>query len=279
MLAAPQSKNINDFRSYVARVAHNACNDYARRTHPARRRLQHRIFRLLDRHPDFASWDGPADPLCGYAVWHGQQLTPTIERKFEDLRSDPVGFARECVRHIDIHDDAYLADLVSAIFDEVRGPVVTDPLVDLIADLRGLTGQVIYSYEAENERDPEWELRVASSTLSFHSVLEMREIVALVWHEVCRLPSPRREAFVLSFKTENGEDFVTLLSATGVATEPDIAREIGMTHQRLNQLRNRLPLSNREVAKELGISPQQVNKWRWLIFRQLEKILYGVDCK
>jgi DNA-directed RNA polymerase specialized sigma24 family protein len=52
--ASPTARPCKDFRSYVAAIAHNVCNDYLRQMYPARTRLYKQVRDLLHAHPDFA---------------------------------------------------------------------------------------------------------------------------------------------------------------------------------------------------------------------------------
>jgi hypothetical protein len=69
----------NDFRGYVAAIAHTACHDYFRQRYPARTRLHKKIRDVIHAHPNLAMWKPPGETvshwLCGFASWQGRETS------------------------------------------------------------------------------------------------------------------------------------------------------------------------------------------------------------
>jgi RNA polymerase sigma factor (sigma-70 family) len=263
--AAPHGPIINNFDSYVARMAHNMCYDMLRKRYPARLRLKNQLERLLERHSDFALWrNEEAELLCGLAAWEGAR--PALRHALDSPAE--LSVMRASLGDVDVHDDAQLPRLLSAVFGAAGAPLGTDHLVALVAQFRGVKSQSVESLD-----DQESPLRegLADASLGANSLLEMRQALAHVWEEICRLPVQQRNAFLLGCRDHNGEDVITLLLVSQVATLDRIARELGLSAEHLAALWRRMPLDNATIALEMGATRQQVNKWRWKANEQLRK--------
>lgn len=263
--ATPHGSIINNFDSYVARMAHNMCNDMLRKKYPARLRLKNQIERLIERHPDFAMWrNEEAELLCGPAAWAG--MTPARRAALDS--AEALSALRARLGEIDVHDDAQLPQLLSATFEAAEAPLGSDHLVGLIASLRGVKSQPVESFDDEDSPLREG---MADASLGAGTVLEMRQALTQMWEEICRLPVQQRNAFLLSCQDHNGEDIITLLLVSQVAALNEIARALEMTPEQLADLWKRMPLDNATIALEMGATRQQVNKWRWKANEQLRK--------
>lgn len=263
--SAPHGSIINNFDSYVARMAHNMCNDLLRKKYPERVRLKNQIERLLERHTDFDLWrNDEAELLCGLAAWSGSQA---LRHSGLDSAED-LARLRARLNDVDIHDESRLPQLLRAVFETTEVPLGADHLVSLIASLRGIKSQPVESLDDEDSTLREG---LAESSLSVSSVLEMRQTLVGMWEEICRLPEQQRSAFMLNCQDHNGEDIITLLMVSQVATLDQIARQLGMTVEQLAALWKRMPLDNADIALEMGATKQQVNKWRWKANEQLRK--------
>src|SRR5215510_6976018 len=82
-----------DFRSYVAAIAHNACHDHFRRMYPARARLQKKIRDLLNAHPNLALWrfqdPNKAEWMCGFQYWRGRKTSARSRAWLQLFYEDP----------------------------------------------------------------------------------------------------------------------------------------------------------------------------------------------
>ena len=94
-----------------------------------------------------------------------------------------------------------------------------------------------------------------------------------LWSAVLTLPLRQRQTFFFSFATAEGEDLLTLLVEGAVAAPSRTADSLGLSLEELLEVWKRMPLRNLELAKMWGVERQQVNKWRYLAIRRLEKLL------
>ncbi|MGA1368905.1 MAG: hypothetical protein ACO394_10365, partial [Blastocatellia bacterium] len=103
--------------------------------------------------------------------------------------------------------------------------------------------------------------------------LEGKIALDRLWSAVLTLPLRQRQTFFFSFSTPEGEDLLTLLVEGAVAGPSQTAASLGLSLEELLEIWKRMPLRNLELAKMWGVERQQVNKWRYLAIRRLEKLL------
>ena len=94
-----------------------------------------------------------------------------------------------------------------------------------------------------------------------------------LWSAVLTLPLRQRQTFFFSFSTPEGEDLLTLLVEGDVAGPSRTATSLELSLEELLEIWKRMPLRNLELAALWGVERQQVNKWRYLAIRRLEKLL------
>jgi hypothetical protein len=217
---------------FVARLTANAVCDVMRRRSPERTRLKNRIRYVAIRDRRFAMYaDGSA---VGLASWPPPRLT------VEPLPHDaaPVITA----------DRRQTAEAMSAIFRQVRRPVLIDDLVRILAERWGIQDARIAATEVEAVEPA---IRI-----------EARQYLDAVWSEVCELPPHQRAALLLNLRDPDYDNAVALFVMTGVATAERIAEVLGMTAEQLAAIWNDLPLDDLAIAGRLGVARQQVINYR-----------------
>jgi hypothetical protein len=117
-----------------------------RQKYPQRWSLRDRLRYLLNHQAGLALWEtADGEWLCGFAAWRDQKkaVAPDVSGL-----SDPRAFGKNVQR-------MKLADLVTAIFNDVGSPVELDGLVNVVAellDVKDPTSQTMM--ENENEKSP-----------------------------------------------------------------------------------------------------------------------------
>ena len=259
----PAQAGIADFRSYVAGTAHNACNFYLRQRFPRRSRLKNRLRYLLSHHSDFALWTTDTSGfLCGLAQWR-EQTTCAPVGLLEKIRQDTGEWIREvgltsvgCAR-------GELTNLLEAIFQWCEKPVRLDHLVNVVADVCG---------EKDLSDEPlEAVINVATPVLSFETTLELQRTLEILWREICQLPRRQRIALLLNFRDSHGQELISLLPYTRVATIEEIAEALEVPVVEFLKLWNQLPLEDLAIAKLLGATRQQVINLRKCARERLER--------
>ena len=147
----PTARTCSDFRSYVAGMAHNACNDYLRQMYPARTRLYKQVRDLLSAHPDFAIWKQRDENdrtywVCGFDCWQGEPCASKATDWVQQFYENPDALTEVLASGIDIQL-MELDDLLAAIFNQVEEPVNLDTVVSIIADIRGIKDMPAVSFD------------------------------------------------------------------------------------------------------------------------------------
>src|SRR5215213_2326513 len=277
----PTTQHCKDFRSYVAVIAHNACNDFLRQMYPARTRLYKQVRDLLNAHPDFTVWryiveNDRGGWTCGFACWQGRNVTARAADWLQQFYESPHAITEALAPDTDIQL-MELDDLIAAIFNQVREPIHIDDVVSVIADVRGIKDLPAISFDSDED---DFAQNLPDSTLRIDKVLEMREPLKLLWEALCQLPSEEFRVYILYARDTSGEDLITLFLATKIVTESQIARLLGISIEQFQDLwLRRLPLDNESIAKELEIKIERVYKLRYQAGKRLKNSLSRLQIK
>jgi RNA polymerase sigma factor (sigma-70 family) len=247
---------IADLKSYVAVMAHHACDEHFRRKQPERARLKNRLRYALSHRPELALWAAESGGwLGGLAAWKGQRPTAASARA-RWSRDAPgtllgPGFGEVDVRSMDT------VDLLMAIFENVGRPLELDDLVALVGTLRGIGDPPSRRSEGRDARGDE-ERNVPDPRASVATEIEQRLYLQRLWAEVRALPPRQRAALLLNLRDRDGGGILGLLPLTGVASFADIAAALEMSAPAFASLWNELPLADAAIAARLGLTRQQV---------------------
>lgn len=85
----PDGNPINNFRSYVAVVSYNACNEHLRRKYPVRHSLKNKLRYVLTHQPNLSIWTEGKDLLCGCTESQGRRASLSVGERIGQLRADP----------------------------------------------------------------------------------------------------------------------------------------------------------------------------------------------
>jgi len=268
-----------DFCGYVSAVAHNACHDYFRQLYPARARLQKRIRDLLHTHPNFAIWksneDVAADWLCGFEYWIGRPISsnpPVWMAWFYKNREQAI----ESIADGGDIQSIEIEHLVGSLLTHLREPIRFTDLVDLIAEIRGVRDLPVTHLEGEAGVGDS----LRDSQLGIDSLLELRGYLTSAWKVLREMPRADFKAYVLNARDASGENLINLFLHVEVTTEEEVAQLLDVSLEVLTDLRlHRLPLDNRELAKELGTTLDHLYKRRYRAGRRLKAVLFEMSKK
>lgn len=249
----PTDKPITNLHSYVATIARNTCDEYLRREYPLRRSLKDKVRHCLTSHSEFTLWEDTEHVwLAGIAGWESRggsgsvSTVPTDYELHELLRTE---LQVVDVQHLKLHE------LMMAIFRIVLVPLELDHFTALVATLWGIEDHAVESFDAGrfvpfNETiDP---------GANQETVAEQRQLLELLWREICELPRRHRVALLLNLKSPHGVNVILLLPATGVATFEQISQALEIPPAEFEQMWADLPFDDLRIAAYLGASRQQV---------------------
>lgn len=262
--SGPVPKIAGDFQGYVAVLTYNACNAYLRRKYPDRSRLKDKLRHLLADRRDFAIWKGYNHrQICGFALWQGQTRLASLR----DLRDSIQAFGgADKLRPQTLSREP--AELLTAIFNWVGRPIELDDLIDTVADLWNVGNQSSWASEVAVESLPDASESVARR-------VEFRAYLRRLWAEIRELPGQQRCALLLNLTDGRGDEMISSLVHTRVATIREIAEALDMNAEEFAAIWNDLPLSDKTISAMLGVKSQQVINMRKAARARLKRRMKG----
>ena len=249
----PAQNQIANLRGYVATVTRNTCDEYLRQKFPLRRSLKDRVRHHLHSHSEFVVWeDADHDVVAGLAAWHNHA------GEFRDELPVADGHLRDRIRANSQAVDFQrlpLNELLTTIFTVANAPLELDELTELVAELWGIEDLPVERLDADtpgaldeksgDETDPV-------------TIIEQRQLLQVLWTEICQLPRRQRVALLLNLRNPQGINIITLLPVTTIATFEQIAQALEIPLGEFETLWSDLPLDDLSIARYLGATRQQV---------------------
>jgi len=244
----PNSQNIEEIQNYIAKIAHNVCNDYLRMKYPERNRLKSKLRDLMKRHSDFSCWKAEDQLVCGYTSWAGGMESARAVIMLRELEENET---KELIK-------LALSDLVGELFDRCGGPIEIERLVQMIAGVQG-----VKDYQKESiDTSPISIKRIANAPGRDHEELEARELLRHLWMKMGELPRNQRKTFALTSGDHTGESLLHTILREQIVTITQIYSALEITRDELIEIWDRLPLDIATAAKQLRTSTHMVAKWR-----------------
>lgn len=259
---------VRNFSGYAAVTAYNACNEYFRSRKPAWVRLSMKIRYLATHAPRLSLWQTPdGNEVCGLARDRGREPN-----------TDLAGLGQACKELWRRQNPAALSlsELVDAILEAANAPLLLDNLVDLAAEWSGLKEGWVQSLDEDRgEQAPRLELPDREATPD--SRLRERQYIQRLWREICDLPLEHRKALLFNLQDSAGGD-IQLFDALGIATIAQIAVAVDMEPNAFAELWTKLPLDDSSIARELGLSRQDVANRRSSARKRLARRMREFEC-
>jgi RNA polymerase sigma factor (sigma-70 family) len=251
--AEPAQMGIKDFRSLVAVMTYQACAKDLRRKNPQRARLKSRLRYVLTHWQHLALWkDNNEELICGFAEWQNQQVADAYLR-LRQLSDNPQAFQQSNFSQEAVNDQNP-ADLLTAIFKWLGGPVPLNDIVQIVAGLWGIKDYA--DSDADSTGDSLHQLPDTRTDVA--TEVEKRIYLENIWTEIRQLPERQRNALLLNLTDATGYGVIALLPITGIASLRQIAAVLGMSAQQLAEIWNDLPMDDATIASHLGVTRQQV---------------------
>lgn len=275
------SDSIRSARSYAAVITYHACSEYFRDKYPARSSLRNRAHYFLTHHPQYAVWDHEdGDLVCGFAIWRDRKTDPASPQRLSELV--PLQRAKPLERMAPADWDT----LFDSIFETLGAPAALDEMVTALAPLVGSVDAV----EAEKKQDEEGQRDILADARSREpspeDLLRVRLQLQRLWIEILQLKPRQRIAYLLN--PTDGD--IEVFPDNGIASIVDIGRSLALSAEQFNclskelplelhgtyeenfaMLWNRLPLSDKVLARLLDATGQQVINLRKVARERLGK--------
>jgi RNA polymerase sigma factor (sigma-70 family) len=267
--------HIGNYMSYALTVADTVFEDHIRRTKPNWCRLKRRILYLLDNKAGtkvFARWRLSLRWLGGLFTWQGQKFQPTPA--YNILCSSPESLCNLVFAHRS-PEQVPLPELLARLFRWLETPLEVDELTNHVAHLQGIADQRPHSLEGlamAAERDVDHFMPASAHDVAAEVMesLSSELFRKRVWNILCEVPPRQRMALLFAMPREE----VLLL---GRVTE--IAAAVELPLPQFAAVWQQLPLSDKEIADRLEITPKQVSNlrkcarerlYRWLARKEAE---------
>lgn len=248
-----------DFRRYVGRMSKNVCNTLHRSNNPQWIAVRNKLAYYLSENPQFETWYGEERRygeqrllLCGPKVWRGRR------RNVSGLDAEEL--SRFLSRHLastryPVTDPRRLpmGELVPRIFEFAGAPLAVVQIVTLISSLwdGGEDEQIRSDEEVSGHAEVDGHRGVITA-------YEDRQTLRRLWEEIRQLPQAQQKALLLSLRTPQGRDALTLLTQTRTTTPGELAVLLGLSLHQLEKLGGSLPWKDDRIAELLGVTRQQV---------------------
>jgi DNA-directed RNA polymerase specialized sigma24 family protein len=293
-----QAQSISEFSAYAATVAYHCCADYLRAKYPRRASLKNRLYRLLDRIDDYASWTNrDGDLICGGAGWQNRE--PASAERIAALRHGYQAISEEAIPQTPIERISVRqwVRLLDAIFGEIGAPLKLDDLLAIIAPLTD--GEDVAEFEHAEADEDETACpveRLAASSPDAYTRRLSVERLRLFWGAVTQLLPWHRAAYLLNIR--DGE--LDALPYYGVVSMHEIGETLELTDEQMEALEQEagirsptgsaayrmgerfvrcwaaLPLDDNAIARVLGVTRPQVIGYRNKARERMARMLRGV---
>ena len=241
-------RGIESLDAYIRTVVLNTYRQFLHEKYPRRLRLKNKIRYVVNNSSEYAFWpDGDGRYVCGAAAWEKSQAhRPSFDDDFvAGLRGSMGGSG-------DIDNNKRIIALIGTIFRHAGTPISLDYLVSIVAYVLGLKDPVAV-YDADETLNA-----YAASAPDLEVQIEDKISLEHLWIEIRLMPVRHRTALLLNLRGEHDENVLAFLPVLRIASIRQIAEALEMETRELAEMWSRLPLDDNAIAKQLGLTRQQV---------------------
>jgi RNA polymerase sigma factor (sigma-70 family) len=256
----PHEHTIANFSGLVATTTSTVFADLLRGKDRQRRSLSQKIRRLISANPELAIWkDRDGRTLSGYLVWRSAETNTVSAPAQMKLDFESAQFEDAHKRNT--------AELILLVLKNVGRPMKFDELVDLVNVASA--GVQVQTLSIEDEH------YVQSSSLvsyqpDFIAGVENQRLLNRLFAEIETLRVEQRKSLLLNMTDSYGFGIEWFLF-TKIATEEHLARLLEVSIEQFRVMLNDLPMSDADIARDLGISQSKVANMRRAVRERLER--------
>lgn len=258
---SPDDHPISNFAGLVATTTTTVFSDLLRGQDRQRRSLSQKIRRLIAANDDLETWkDNQGKLVCGYRGWRSRtsNVDPVGPSQMQlDFRANRSSDANK----------PNTAELILLVLNNVRRPVRFDELVDLVNI--AVAGVQVQTISIEDKH------YVQSSPLVTYqpdmiAYVDNQRLLDRLFTEIQSLRVEQRKSLLLSMSDSFGYGIEWFLF-TKIATEEHLARLLEVSIEQFRTLLTSLPMSDSEIALELGVSETKVKNIRKAVRARLAR--------
>lgn len=257
----PRRHPISNFAGLVATTTSTVFSDLLRGQDRQRRNLYEKVRSLITANPNLATWKDPeGNVICGYEQWRSgkSSVTAVPDAQMElSFRSNELADQQK----------KNTAELILLVLDNLGRPVKLDELVDLVnIAAEGVRVQTISIDDTHYVQ--------ASPLVTFQpdviASLDNQRLLNRLFAEIQSLRPEQRKSLLLNMTDSYGYGIEWFLF-TQIATEENLASLLEISIEKFRKLLNELPMSDMEIARELGVSQARVMNIRRAVRERLER--------
>lgn len=254
---------ISNFQGLVATITYRAIADHLRLRNRERTNLEKKIRRLFAANNDLGVWkDDEKNVVCGYGVWRSNEPGSSDPRSVYPTQSELSLIAEELRL---VTQKSNTAELILLLLNKIRRPIKLNNFVDLI------TGLVV----AKHSRIDEITYAQLFPTAQDEQIIptgaiKTRLLLERLFAEIQKLGIEQRKSLLLNM-TDNYGYSIEWFLFTRIATEAELAGLLEISIDEFKRLLNDLPMTDKEIAKQLGMSPTRVANIRKAVRERLAR--------
>lgn len=257
----PSRHPISNYAGLVATTTSSVFSDLLRLQDRQRRNLYEKVRHLFRVNTSLAIWkDAEGKTVCGYESWRPRTKTAPAGDASSQLRFEfesQVGSKRK----------RNTAELILLVLDNIGHPITLDELVDLINV--AAEGVQIQTISIDDKHYVQ-----ASQLVTFQpDIIAGREnqlLLHRLFGEIQKLRIEQRKSLLLNMTDSYGFGIEWFIF-TEIATEERLAQLLEVTIDQFRKLLNELPMSDSDIASQLGISQAKVMNIRRAVRERLER--------
>ena len=255
-----QRSPISNFAGLVATATSSVFADLLKAQDRQKRNLRQKIRRLIAANTNLSTWtDDKGNVICGYAIW------PTNNEPSKPIASVPsqleLGFTST-----ETHKKN-TAELILQCLSNAGRPIRLDELVDLVnIASEGIEVQTVSIDD---------QFYVQSTPLvtvqpDIVAVVDNQRLLHRLFSEIQQLRVEQRKSLLLNMTDSYGYGIEWFLFAK-ITSEERLASLLELSIEQFRELLNQLPLSDAQIARELGISESKVMNIRRAVRERLNR--------
>lgn len=258
---SPDNHRISNFAGLVATTTSTVFSDLLRGRDRQRRSLSQKIRRLIAANTDLETWkDNQGKLVCGYRAWRSEMT-----------KVDPVGPSQ---MKLDFRSERAsdtnkpnTAELILLVLNNVGRPIGLDELIDLVNI--AVAGVQVQTISIEDKH------YVQSSPLAIYqpdivAYVDNQRLLYRLFSEIQNLRAEQRKSLLLSMGDSFGYGIEWFLF-TEIATEEHLAMLLEISIEEFRTLLTSLPMSDSQIALELGVSETKVKNIRKAVRARLAR--------
>ena len=256
----PRHPHISNFNGLVATITYRTVADQLRRKNRQRTNLERKIRRLFAANKEVLIWeDWDRNLVCGYVDWRRDETkSPTRHNEYPNSSEVLLTVTEVLVEPRKINT----GQLILQVLEKVKRPIKLKDLVGLILEVTAAQ----HPHRVEFDSEP----RVSKVERTFLDPRENRLLLKRLFAEMQKLEIQQRQALLLNMTDSYGYSIEWFLF-TGIASEEELANLLDLSIDEFKRLLNNLPMTDKEIAKQLQISPTKVANIRKAVRERLAR--------